>query len=79
MRSKAEQFGVKEIFIDDLREEFVRDYVFPMFRRAASIDADSRIFGDAAGDTCIAPLIRGLDNGTNQVVTEIVGVSPTAA
>ena len=32
VRGKAEQFGVKEIYIDDLREEFVRDYVFPMFR-----------------------------------------------
>lgn len=32
IRGKAEQFGVKEIYIDDLREEFVRDYVFPMFR-----------------------------------------------
>jgi argininosuccinate synthase len=31
-RAKAEQLGVKEIYIDDLREEFVRDYVFPMFR-----------------------------------------------
>jgi len=31
-RAKAKQFGVKEIFIDDLREEFVRDFVFPMFR-----------------------------------------------
>ncbi|MGY9001983.1 MAG: argininosuccinate synthase, partial [Rhodospirillales bacterium] len=31
-REKAEAFGVKEIFIEDLREEFVRDYVFPMFR-----------------------------------------------
>ena len=31
-REKAKQFGVKEIFIDDLREEFVKDYVFPMFR-----------------------------------------------
>ena len=31
-RSKAELMGVKEIFIDDLREEFVRDFVFPMFR-----------------------------------------------
>ena len=31
-RKKAELLGVKEIFIDDLREEFVRDYVFPMFR-----------------------------------------------
>ena len=31
-RAKAKQLGVKEIFIEDLREEFVRDYVFPMFR-----------------------------------------------
>ena len=31
-RKKAEMMGVKEIFIDDLREEFVRDFVFPMFR-----------------------------------------------
>jgi len=31
-RAKAEMFGVKEIYIEDLREEFVRDYVFPMFR-----------------------------------------------
>ncbi len=31
-RKKARMFGVKQIFIEDLREEFVRDYVFPMFR-----------------------------------------------
>lgn len=31
-RKKAEMMGVKEIFIDDVREEFVRDFVFPMFR-----------------------------------------------
>jgi len=31
-RRKAELFGVKEIFVDDLRETFVRDFVFPMFR-----------------------------------------------
>ncbi len=31
-RAKAEMMGIKEIFIEDLREEFVRDYVFPMFR-----------------------------------------------
>ena len=31
-RTKAEMFGVKEIFVDDLRETFVRDFVFPMFR-----------------------------------------------
>ena len=34
-RAKAEMFGVKEIYIEDLREEFVRDYVFPMFRANA--------------------------------------------
>ncbi|MBN9524964.1 MAG: argininosuccinate synthase [Alphaproteobacteria bacterium] len=34
-RKKAEMFGVKEIFIDDLREEFVRDFVFPAFRANA--------------------------------------------
>ncbi len=31
-RAKAQMMGVKEIYIEDLREEFVRDYVFPMFR-----------------------------------------------
>ena len=31
-RAKAEMLGIREIFIEDLREEFVRDYVFPMFR-----------------------------------------------
>jgi argininosuccinate synthase len=34
-RQKAEMLGVKEIFIDDLRETFVRDFVFPMFRANA--------------------------------------------
>ncbi len=31
-RAKAQAMGVKEIYIEDLREEFVRDFVFPMFR-----------------------------------------------
>lgn len=31
-RAKAQALGVKEIFIEDLREEYARDYVFPMFR-----------------------------------------------
>ena len=34
-RAKAEMLGIKEIYIEDLREEFVRDYVFPMFRSGA--------------------------------------------
>ena len=31
-RAKAEKYGVREIYIEDLQEEFVRDFVFPMFR-----------------------------------------------
>ena len=31
-RKKAEMFGVKQIFIEDLREDFVKNYIFPMFR-----------------------------------------------
>ena len=34
-RKKAEMLGIKQIYIDDLREEFVRDFVFPMFRANA--------------------------------------------
>ncbi len=34
-RRKAELFGVKQIFVEDLREQFVRDFVFPMFRANA--------------------------------------------
>jgi argininosuccinate synthase len=34
-RAKAEMLGVREIFVEDLREAFVRDYVFPMFRANA--------------------------------------------
>lgn len=34
-RKKAEMMGIKEIYVEDLREEFVRDYVFPMFRANA--------------------------------------------
>jgi len=34
-RKKAEMLGIKEIYIEDLREEFVADYVFPMFRANA--------------------------------------------
>ena len=32
-RAKAEMMGIKQIYIEDLREEFVRDYVFPCFGR----------------------------------------------
>lgn len=39
-RVKAKQLGVKEIYIEDLREEFVRDFVFPMFRANAIYEGE---------------------------------------
>ncbi|MDB5810678.1 MAG: argininosuccinate synthase [Betaproteobacteria bacterium] len=39
-RAKARKMGVKEIYIDDLREEFVRDFVFPMFRANAIYEGE---------------------------------------
>ncbi|MDY6991250.1 MAG: argininosuccinate synthase [Pseudomonadota bacterium] len=51
-RIKAQNFGIKEIFIEDLKEEFVRDFVFPMFR------ANSLYEGEYLLGTSIArPLI----------------------
>src|ERR1043165_3883501 len=51
-RVKAKKAGVKQIFIDDLKEEFVRDFVFPMFR------ANTQYEGDYLLGTSIArPLI----------------------
>ena len=39
-RAKAENLGIKEIYIEDLREEFTRDYVFPMFRANALYEGE---------------------------------------
>src|SRR5438128_7777832 len=39
-RAKAKAAGVKQIYIDDLREEFVRDFVFPMFRANALYEGE---------------------------------------
>ena len=39
-RKKADAMGIKEIFIEDLREEFVRDYVNPMFRANALYEGE---------------------------------------
>ncbi|MEK9625836.1 MAG: argininosuccinate synthase [Gammaproteobacteria bacterium] len=39
-RAKAKTLGVREIYIEDLREEFVRDYVFPMFRANALYEGE---------------------------------------
>ena len=40
VRPKAEALGVKEVFIDDLREEFVQDFVYPMFRANAIYEGE---------------------------------------
>ncbi len=39
-RAKAEAIGIKEIYIDDMREEFARDFVFPMFRANAIYEGE---------------------------------------
>ena len=39
-RRKAKKMGIKKIFIEDLREEFVRDFVFPMFRANALYEGE---------------------------------------
>lgn len=39
-RAKAKSLGIKEIFVEDLREEFARDYVFPMFRANAIYEGE---------------------------------------
>ena len=39
-RKKAEMLGIKEIFVEDLREEFTRDFVFPMFRANAVYEGE---------------------------------------
>ena len=53
VKNKAESLGVKEIFIENLQEEFVRDYVFPMFR-ANSIYEGTYLLGTAIARPLIA-------------------------
>ena len=52
-RKRAEVMGIKEIYVDDLREEFVRDYVFPMFR-ANAIYEGSYLLGTSIARPLIA-------------------------
>ena len=52
-KKKAEDLGVKEIFIEDLKNEFVKDYVFPMFR-ANTIYEGSYLLGTAIARPLIA-------------------------
>lgn len=62
-RAKAEQMGVKEIYIEDLREEFVRDYVFPMFR-ANTIYEGEYLLGTSIARPLIAKRLVEIANET---------------
>jgi len=53
VKKKAESLGVKEIFIEDLQEEFVKDYVFPMFR-ANTLYEGNYLLGTAIARPLIA-------------------------
>ncbi|HVW91662.1 MAG TPA: argininosuccinate synthase [Devosia sp.] len=52
-RKKAEMFGIKDIRIVDVREEFVRDFVFPMFRANAVYEGEY-LLGTSIARPCIA-------------------------
>lgn len=62
-RAKAEALGVKEIYIDDLREEFVRDYVYPMFR-ANTIYEGEYLLGTSIARPLIAKRMIEIANET---------------
>ncbi len=62
-RAKAQALGVKEIYIDDLREEFVRDFVFPMFR-ANTLYEGEYLLGTSIARPLIAKRLVEIANET---------------
>ncbi len=63
-RAKATAMGVSEIYIDDLREEFVRDFVFPMFR-ANTLYEGEYLLGTSIARPLIAKRLIDIANQTN--------------
>jgi argininosuccinate synthase len=63
-RAKAMSAGVKEIFIDDVREEFVRDFVFPMFR-ANTVYEGEYLLGTSIARPLIAKRLIEVAHQTN--------------
>ena len=63
-RAKAKSAGVKEIYIDDLREEFVRDFVFPMFR-ANTVYEGEYLLGTSIARPLIAKRLIEIARDTN--------------
>lgn len=62
-RAKAKSLGIKEIYIDDLREEFARDFVFPMFR-ANTIYEGEYLLGTSIARPLIAKRLIEIANET---------------
>ena len=62
-RAKAQAAGIKDIFIEDLREEFARDYVFPMFR-ANTIYEGEYLLGTSIARPLIAKRLIEIANQT---------------
>jgi argininosuccinate synthase len=62
-RAKAQAMGIKEIYIEDLREEFVRDFVFPMFR-ANTIYEGEYLLGTSIARPLIAKRLVEIANET---------------
>jgi argininosuccinate synthase len=62
-RAKAKSLGIKEIFIEDLREEFARDYVFPMFRANAIYEGEY-LLGTSIARPLIAKRLVEIANET---------------
>jgi argininosuccinate synthase len=62
-RAKAQSLGIKEIYIDDLREEFARDFVFPMFR-ANTIYEGEYLLGTSIARPLIAKRLIEIANQT---------------
>jgi len=62
-RAKAQTLGVKQIFIEDLREEFARDYVFPMFR-ANTVYEGEYLLGTSIARPLIAKRLVEIANET---------------
>jgi argininosuccinate synthase len=62
-RAKAQAMGVEEIYIEDLREEFVRDYVYPMFRANALYEGEY-LLGTSIARPLIAKRLVEIANAT---------------
>ena len=62
-RKKAEMLGIKDIYIEDLREEFVKDFVFPMFRANALYEGEY-LLGTSIARPLIAKRLIEIANET---------------